>query len=175
MPNLSKTYEVKPEQSKPFVVIPAVLYGIPSNPSTVSSKVDCAADTLPKPILKNKTRLKTRATIFFNCLSPSGAYEVSWRVRLKVPYDPCLARSIHPVWFPRFPKKWEIRHEIFGFLMLVLVIRHKHRNSSFSMRFALKICKIIRKKTKKSPFCKGIDQYELISAILLFLTVHFGR
>lgn len=105
MPNWLNTYAVNPEQSKPLVVVPASLYGVPSNPSTVESNVDSDADALPKATLKNKTRLKARATTFFNCLSPSGAYEVSWRVRLKVPYDPCLARSIHPEWFPRFPNK----------------------------------------------------------------------
>lgn len=35
--------------------------------------------------------------------APSSAYEVSLRIRLKVPYDPSIARSIHPKWFPRFP------------------------------------------------------------------------
>jgi hypothetical protein len=36
-------------------------------------------------------------------VSPSDAYEVSWRVRLKVPYGSCEAKPIHPKWFPRFP------------------------------------------------------------------------
>ncbi len=47
--------------------------------------------------------LLLRLNAFSRSYAPSSAYEVSLRIRLKVPYDPSIARSIHPKWFPRFP------------------------------------------------------------------------
>ncbi|KFM93972.1 hypothetical protein DJ90_6491 [Paenibacillus macerans] len=63
-----------------------------------------SAKTLPVPIVKSNAKL-TAVTVkrFFKNYAPSNAYEVSLRIRLKVPYDPSLTRSIHPKWFPRFP------------------------------------------------------------------------
>lgn len=45
-------------------------------------------------------------------LSPSGAYEVSLRVRLKVPYDHSVARSIHPGCGSPVFQTVEIRHDV---------------------------------------------------------------
>lgn len=56
------------------------------------------------------------------------------RIRLKVPYDPYVARSIHPKWFPRFPgagnsavlviapKKQDVMTIITKLLLFTLVI-----------------------------------------------------
>ena len=45
------------------------------------------------------------AAFFKRSWTPSGAYEVSLWVRLKVPYDHMKARSIHPEMVPPFPGK----------------------------------------------------------------------
>lgn len=94
---------------------------------------------------------------------------------MKVPYDPCLARSIHPVWFPRFSKKWRIRHEIFGFFDANFLIRHKYLYSSFPMNLLIKICKFIREIDKKKPLLQGGEENVLISAYLYALSRSFWQ